>query len=229
MSGAETSLIRRLFPDADPKAATVVLALIVLCLAIEAGLWGSDLGLWGQTRVRHLAYEYGGFWPGLLADWRSNYPGQAAIMFLSYSFLHGGPGHAVVNMVTLWSLGGGVAARSGAGGFALLYTGAALGGALGYGLLAQSAVPMVGASGALFGLAGALMAWAYRDRKDAWAGLWPLIQVGLFLIALNLAMYWALEGQLAWQTHLGGFLTGWALAFLIGGAPAANRPPRARG
>ena len=73
----------------------------------------------------------------------------------------------------------------------------------------------VGASGALFGLAGALMAWAYVDRFTARLGLWPIARVGALLIAINVAMYWALDGQLAWQTHLGGFVAGWLLAMLI--------------
>ena len=32
---------------------------------------------------------------------------------------------------------------------------------------------------------------------------------------INLVMFWALDGQLAWQTHLGGFVAGWVLALLI--------------
>jgi membrane associated rhomboid family serine protease len=78
---------------------------------------------------------------------------------------------------------------------------------------------MVGASGALFGLAGALLAWAYVDRFTARIGLWPVAQVAMFLIAMNVALYWALDGQLAWQTHLGGFMTGWILALLIDPRP----------
>jgi membrane associated rhomboid family serine protease len=35
------------------------------------------------------------------------------------------------------------------------------------------------------------------------------------LIALNLVMWWAMGGHLAWQTHLGGFIGGWVLALLI--------------
>ena len=81
---------------------------------------------------------------------------------------------------------------------------------------------MVGASGALFGLAGGLLAWAYIDRFSAAQTLWPVLRVMLFLIALNLAMYWALDGLLAWQTHLGGFLVGWVAALLIDPRPALD-------
>jgi rhomboid protease GluP len=193
-----------------------ILALIGLCTVIEGALWAADLGLWGPVRLRQLAYEYGGFWPGLLAGWTPNYPAQPVAMFLTYAMLHGGPGHLVANMITLAVLGREVALRAGGGGFLLVYVASALGGAGGYGLLAETAQPMVGASGALFGLAGCLLAWAYADRPRGMAGLWRVLRVALLLVAVNLAMYWALEGQLAWQTHLGGFVTGWVAAAFFG-------------
>lgn len=193
--------------------------LVMACAAVEFLLLGSDLDLWGTARLRQTAYEWGGFWPGLLSGWPPNFTGQPMAMFVTYAFLHGGPGHLVVNMITLWSLGQGVIARIGPGRFLGLYAGATLGGAAGYALLAETVRPMVGASGALFGLAGALLAWAYVDRFTARIGLWPVAQMGLFLIAMNLAMYWALDGQLAWQTHLGGFVAGWILALLIDPRP----------
>jgi len=193
--------------------------LILTCTIVELALIGSDLGAWGAARLRQAAYEWGGFWPGLLRGWQPNFTGQPATMFVTYAFLHGGPGHLVVNMITLWSLGQAAIARVGTLRFAGLYAGAALGGAAGYALLSETVRPMVGASGALFGLAGALLAWAYIDRFTARVGLWPVAQMGLFLIAMNVAMYWALDGQLAWQTHLGGFVAGWILALLIDPRP----------
>lgn len=183
--------------------------------AIEAVLWGADLGLWGHARLRQNAYDWGGFWPGLLTGWRPNYSAQPYAMYITYALLHGGIVHFLTNAVTLWTLGRAVIERVRGFRFFCLYWGCALGGAAGYGLLAQTVQPMVGASGALFGLAGALMAWAYVDRFIARAGLWPIARFGLLLVAINLAMYWALDGQLAWQTHLGGFVTGWILALLI--------------
>lgn len=190
----------------------LLLGLIGLCTSVELVFWGNDLGLWGAPRLRQTAYEYGGFWPGLWYGWQANFPGQAWIMFVSYALLHAGPGHLIVNMITLWSLGREVGAHAGAKGLALIYGGAVLGGALGYVLLARTPQPMVGASGALFGLAGALLAWTYLDRRAQSQGLWPVIRLALFLIAINVVMYWMLDGHLAWQTHLGGALAGAGLA-----------------
>jgi membrane associated rhomboid family serine protease len=193
----------------------ILWGLIALCVGIELVLIASDQGLFGPDRLRRLAYDYGGFWPGLLGDWRPNYATQPWLMFFTYGFLHGGPTHLVVNMITLWSLGHGVLARVGERGFVLLYLATLLGGAAGFALLAPGMRPMVGASGALFGLIGGLLAWAYVDRFTHDEGLWPIGRAILLLLALNLVLWWAMAGQLAWQTHLGGFITGWIAALLI--------------
>ena len=74
---------------------------------------------------------------------------------------------------------------------------------------------MVGASGALFGLAGGLLAWGYVDRFTLRQALWPVARAAGLLLVMNLVMWWALEGQLAWETHLGGFISGWLAAMLI--------------
>jgi len=197
----------------------IVLMLIVICCVLEVILQLSDLGILEPQRLRGLAYEYGGFWPGLLKDWRPNFEMQPYVMFLSYGFLHGGMLHLAVNMITLWSLGLAVISRVEMRGFVLLYLASILGGALGYAVLADDLQPMVGASGALFGLAGGLLAWMYVDRFTFRQGLLPVLQAVALLIALNLVLWWAMGGQLAWQTHLGGFITGWITALLIDPRP----------
>lgn len=199
----------------DRTGTRLLIAIIAVCTCIELILWGGDLGLWASPRLRQSAYDWGGFWPGLLQNWAPNYAAQPYVMFFSYAVLHGGPLHLGMNMVTLWSLGQGVLDRITPARFFALYLGTSLGGAAGYGALADTVRPMVGASGALFGLAGALLAWAYVDRFAARAGLWPIARVAGLLVAINGVMYWALDGQLAWQTHLGGFAAGWVLALLI--------------
>jgi membrane associated rhomboid family serine protease len=202
-----------------PQRTEVLSVLIVLCCVVELGLQIADYGLFGSGRLRTLAYEYAGFWPGLLKGWTPNYNSQPYLMFLSYGFLHGGLVHLVVNMITLWSLGRGVLDRVGTRGFVILYGGALMGGAVGFAVLAENLRPMVGASGALFGLAGGILAWLYVDRYTSRAGLLPVAQAVLLLVVFNLVLWWAMDGQLAWETHLGGFLTGWILALLIDPRP----------
>lgn len=207
-----------LFHRAAPwlgRANWALMALIGLLAGIEVLLQLSDAGL-APARLRRLAYDNGGFWPGLFRGiWQPNYSAQPYLMFLTYGFLHGGGAHMAVNMLTLWSLGTAVIKRVGLRGFALVYGLSILGGGLGFGLLASTLQPMVGASGALFGLAGGLLAWAYVDRFTAREGLWPVARAVLFLVTLNLVLWWAMAGLLAWETHLGGFLTGWIAALLV--------------
>ncbi|WP_298845175.1 rhomboid family intramembrane serine protease [uncultured Roseobacter sp.] len=216
-------------PDSGPRfrpegAEWLPAVLIVLCVIAEGVLLLGDTGLVAATRLRTTIYEYGGFWPGLLRGWEPNYPWQPWTMFVTYGFLHGGLVHMVVNMITLWSLGGAVTARVGGRGFLAIYLAALLGGAGFYGLLSSSLQPMVGASGALFGLAGGLLAWAYIDRFSQRMGLWPVARMVGVLIALNVVMWWALDGQLAWETHLGGFVAGWIMASLIDPRPMPPDP-----
>ncbi|MFV2001972.1 MAG: rhomboid family intramembrane serine protease [Paracoccaceae bacterium] len=182
---------------------------------MELVLSAADLDILGSDRWRGLAYQNGGFWNGLLAGWRPNYAVQPYLMFLSYAFLHSGIVHLLVNMVTLVSLGLMVLPRIGQLRFVLLYFASILGGAGGFALLSSSIQPMVGASGALFGLAGAIAAWEYVDRFAAKLRLWPVLRMVLFLIGLNFVIWWSTDGQVAWQTHLGGFVAGWIFALLI--------------
>ncbi|TCM78985.1 rhomboid family intramembrane serine protease [Rhodovulum steppense] len=206
------------------RGSLLLFGLILACSGIELALWLADKGLIEPPRLRQIAYDYGGFWPGLLKGWKPNYPAQPYAMFLTYGFLHGGLAHLVVNMITLWSLGRAVLDRVGASGFVLLYTGSILGGAAGFALLASGLRPMVGASGALFGLVGGILAWAYVDRFTHRERLWPVARVVLLLVGLNVVLWWAMHGQLAWETHLGGFVVGWVLALLIDPRPVEREP-----
>jgi len=193
----------------------VLIVIVVICVAVEAALQGADYGLWGSPRWRGLAYQYGGFWRGLLGNWQPNYAAQPAVMFASYGFLHGGLIHLLVNMITLISLGRLVIERVGQGRFVVIYALSLLGGAVGFAALSEAVQPMVGASGALFGLAGVLTGWEYTARRLARAGMGPVLRVICLLVGLNLVMYWAMGGNLAWETHLGGFLAGWVAGWRV--------------
>lgn len=204
-----------LSPPASAGLPVGILLVIAACVLLEGILVLGDTGGIPIPRLRETAYEYAGFWPGLLGSWSPNFTLQPYTMFLSYAFFHSGPIHLIVNMVTLYSLGLAVHARVGTSGFFLLYGAAVLGGALGFGVLADTLRPMVGASGGLFGLAGGILAWNYVDRFSAAKRLWPVARAVAGLLALNLVMWWLMDGLLAWQTHLGGFVAGWIAALLV--------------
>ena len=163
---------------------------------------------------RRQVYSYAAFWPGILDNWRPRYTGQSILMFISYAFLHGGLIHLIINMMALISLAPQVQERAGERGLAVVYIASMLGGALGYALLKDGNNPMVGASGAIFGLAGAILLWEFVDRINGGGALRPVFKALGVLIALNVVLFLAVGGAIAWEAHLGGFLTGALVAYL---------------
>lgn len=210
-------MTRRFPASFHPPGATnaLVASVIVICGLVELVLQAAQWGVLNAPQLRSLAFENGAFWPGLLDGWRPNYPLQPWTMFLTHGFLHGGALHLLLNMMTLYSLAIPILARIGTLRFALVYFGSMVGGGAVYALLATSSQPMVGASGALFGLAGALLAWQWDDQRtlrQAFRATWRAL---VLLVVLNIALYFLLQGSLAWQTHLGGFLAGWILGLAV--------------
>ena len=191
--------------------------IIGVCCLIELVLQGADHGMIGAARWRPLSYQSAGFWSGLLRDWQPNYAAQPVLMFLTYGFLHAGFGHLVGNMLGLFVLGQPVVARVGARGFGLIYLVSMVAGGLSFGLLSTSAAPMVGASGAIFGLAGAQVVWDWQSHRTSGLlrSLLRPLGAALGLAGLNLVIWASNGGLLAWETHLGGFTAGALMAGLL--------------
>lgn len=83
-------------------------------------------------------------------------------------------------------------------------------------MLATTDAPAVGASGALFGLLGIWICWGYLDRRHYGEGMSEIIRALSILLIYNVAFWFLLGGRLAWETHLGGFVTGWVIALYWG-------------
>ncbi len=193
-----------------------VLWIAGLCILIELTLLGADVGLWANPGLRRSTYAFGAFWKALLEGAQPIFAGQPVTMFGTYAFLHGGPVHTIVNMIALVSFGTAIVNRIGQKRFLVVYAISSLGGAAGFGLFSSSTAPMVGASGALFGLLGTWVCWDYLDRRHHGDPLWVTLRAIAFLVAYNLVFWLLLQGQLAWETHFGGFVAGWLLAIFWG-------------
>ncbi|MBS0564119.1 MAG: rhomboid family intramembrane serine protease, partial [Proteobacteria bacterium] len=134
----------------------------------------------------------------------------------SYGFLHAGLVHFGLNMATLFSLGPPVERVAGGWRFLACYLILLVAGGLGFALVpAALAAPMIGASGALFGLAGMILAWDYQIRARRRIPILPVLRSVAMLVVLNGLLWLAMGGRLAWQTHLGGFVGGWLLALWV--------------
>lgn len=181
--------------------------------AIEFALSLSEAGYLGSFNWRWPTFAVGAFWqPIFTGTMTPLYPGQKLVMLITYAFLHGGILHLAINSVILLALGKFAARRIGAARTLFLLLLSAVGGGLAYGLLSHGAGPMIGASGAVFGLIGLWQGWDYRMRKNARLSPRPVITAILGLGAANLVLFVIFSGGLAWEAHLGGWLVGWLMA-----------------
>ncbi len=128
--------------------------------------------------------------------------------FLTAAFMHASFLHLAVNMYALWIVGSVLEPVIGRWRFTVLYLLSALGGSVGVLLLASPyadawVTPVVGASGAVFGLFGGIAIVLRRLRRDT-------TQI-IVLLVINAALGFLLP-QISWQAHLGGFIVGGVLA-----------------
>lgn len=134
---------------------------------------------------------------------------------LTATVLHGGLMHLALNMYALWVAGTQVTRWFGNGQFLLIYWGSALAGsALSLHFSAQQAVS-VGASGAVFGVLGALLAgvWQHRERVPKALVTQLLTSQGLFVV-ISLGQGFVREG-IDNAAHIGGLLAGAGMAWLL--------------
>ena len=188
----------------------VTFGIIAVCAVLYVLQWLIP----GDEVYQNLAFatvyatpEYGVFEP-----WR----------MLTSAFLHsqGFILHIVLNMYMLWMFGQALEPLLGRIRFLAVYLLSAIGGSVGYLLLTPGYVPgqpspgVVGASGAIFGLFGAMLV-VQRHRGGDTRQLWVLI-------AIN-GVIGFLVPQIAWQAHLGGLITGGLCAAAIAYAPRGPR------
>jgi membrane associated rhomboid family serine protease len=191
-----------------PRATQVLLALNVLVFVAETATGAPLGGGGGGTVFNHGAL----FGPALL----SFNPLPASTGFngtheywrlLTYGFVHDGILHIAFNMWFLYVIGMMLEPAIGRLNFIAVYFACILTGAFGALLFAPN-VPTIGASGALFGMLGAMMVVAYYRGVSIWqSGL------GLTLI-INIVFSLTVAG-ISIGGHLGGFAGGLICGWLI--------------
>ncbi|MCC5580008.1 rhomboid family intramembrane serine protease [Microtetraspora sp. AC03309] len=133
---------------------------------------------------------------------------------LTGAFLHAPPPsfwHILFNMWALYAIGPELERRLGSLRFAALYLLSALGGSIAVYLFGLWAY---GASGAIYGMFGALFVVSRKLGFDARGVLW--------LIGINIVLTFVVPG-ISWQGHLGGLVTGTAIAAAFVYAPRKSR------
>ncbi len=125
--------------------------------------------------------------------------------------------HILLNMYTLWIFGQLLEPMLGRGRFLALYLISGLAGSVGVVLLAAPNTPVVGASGAIFGLMGAFLVIQRRLGGN-------MTQL-LVLVGINLVIGFVPNLNIAWQAHVGGLAAG----ALVGLILVETRSPRRKG
>jgi membrane associated rhomboid family serine protease len=161
--------------------------------------WGSVLGLWAPL---------GPFGPqeGIAAG---EYYRLVTAMFLHYGILH-----VAMNMWALWVLGRSLEATLGPLRFLALYLVAGVGGNVAAYLFSNPAAATAGASTAIFGLFAALFVIMRRLGRDT--------STVIPILVVNLVFTFAVPG-ISIAGHLGGMVTGAAMALVLAYAPRARR------
>lgn len=180
---------------------------LIICVALELCALASELMGFGPV-IRHNFIVLGGFWPSVLRGEPSVYPGQAILMFVTSAFLHGSPIHLIMNMLGLVWLGPVIVRRLGPRSFWATAGLSAIGAGAFFALMSPDNMPMVGASGVLFGFLGSVTVWAVLDRLARKQSLMPIVQNAIGFLVLNIALMMIADANIAWQAHLGGFLAG---------------------
>ena len=136
-------------------------------------------------------------------------------------FLHAGLTHLLVNSVSLYFVGPLYERCVGRSRFLYVYFFAGVGGSLLS--LARSNDLAVGASGAIFGIFGALGVYFFRNRHLFGGISRSIVRQVVILSAVNLLLPTVVAGVDGWA-HLGGLLAGIGAAYLAGPALSDRTP-----
>jgi membrane associated rhomboid family serine protease len=136
---------------------------------------------------------------------------------LTSAFTHLQIFHIFANLFMLWQIGPPLEMMLGRLRFTVLYLASALGGGVAVWILSSPGQATLGASGAVLGLVGALLVISRaRGMNVTWILVYVAITAVISVIIPNIS----------WEGHLGGFVTGAALAYLILADTKRRQRPR---
>jgi len=155
---------------------------------------------------------------GLIA-WGANYGPQTTSgqswRLVTNVFVHIGLVHVAMNMIGLWQMGPLVERLLGNRGFLAVYFFSGVCGSLAS-VLWNPFVVSAGASGAVFGVYGGLLAFLLRHRGSIPAPvLQPLMRSTLIFVGLNVVFGFQVKG-IDLAAHAGGFVGGFAATLAVG-------------
>ncbi|HLD94477.1 MAG TPA: rhomboid family intramembrane serine protease [Anaerolineales bacterium] len=171
-------------------------------------------------------------WSFIPSEFLAN-PSREFVTIFTSMFMHAGELHLFGNMLYLWIFGDNVEDRFGHQKFLIFYL--ACGVAATFTQLAfsqASTIPNLGASGAIAGVLGAYLVMFPQGRvlMAAGRGVFPvsaLVAIGLWFLLQLFSGIGSLgasadAGGVAYMAHIGGFVAGFVLTYLLVGRSQAR-------
>jgi membrane associated rhomboid family serine protease len=179
-------------------------------IAVNVAIWfvatvGNTTALTGRFALYEIAIFQNQLAGVLTGEW---------YRMLTAAFVHVEFWHIGLNMFALWILGSSLEPVLGRWRFTALYFLSALGGSAVSLLGLSGNAASIGASGAVFGLFGALFVIARRFDRD--------VSTILVILGINAVIGFTVDG-IDWRAHLGGLITGAILAYVFAHAPRTHR------
>lgn len=212
--------------DINPRHKFPWVNMVIIALNVIVFAWELMQGPHLQEALYRTAFIPSEFW--VAGGWLSD----GAKIFFSM-FLHGGFLHIGSNMLYLWIFGDNVEDQMGHVRYAIFYLACGFLATLGHAFASpESSIPAVGASGAIAGVLGAYLVLFPKARVVTFIPLGivmvmrelpALIVLGLWFILQLFSGVGSLgvpgsqdQGGVAWFAHIGGFVAGVGLVFLLG-------------
>ena len=212
--------------DDNPARRPAVITWVIIVLCVLVYLWERSLGADMNAGLAVL-----GFVPtNLFAPQPANaayVPVPPTLTIFTSMFLHGGILHLAGNMLYLWIFGNNVEDALGHFRFLLFYVVCGIAAALTMGAIdPTSAVPVIGASGAISGVLAAYVLFFPRARVTV------IVPLGIIFYPFTITAIWVVgfwfvlqlisagladpnQPGTAWWAHVGGFAAGLILTPLL--------------
>ena len=201
----------------------ITIGLIVICCIVF--LWQLGLGQSNRAAILALGVIPASLLQGALLPEALRWISPELTLITSM-FLHGGWMHLIGNMAYLWIFGNNIEDYLGHIKFLIFYLFCGVCATLIHVFSdANSTIPVIGASGAISGILGAYLILYPRAkvRLLVWFGIVTILRVRASIVLIFWFVYQFLSvlkstgegGGVAWWAHIGGFIAGILLIFLL--------------
>ncbi|MCP4819396.1 MAG: rhomboid family intramembrane serine protease [Shimia sp.] len=198
----------------------VVVALFLLLVGVEAAFWVGSRGLvggpsavgWRLAALQQYAFS------AEIFDWMlstGNWPMEHVKRFVTYMFVHIGFTHALFGGVLLLAIGKMVGEVFSQWATLVVFVGSGIAGALGYALILDPDIPLIGSYPGVYGLIGAFtfLMWV-RLGVDGAPQTRAFSLIGV-LVGIQLLFGLIFGGNPDWVADVCGFGAGFLMSFVL--------------